>query len=389
MPCWGSLTYQGATSPWSPQMTAWSGDPVPIEMVKKQSPVELMGAVVFQNKNCRNCHALEGVGGQRGPDLTVIGIAVDARTVDRSDLERHARRRQHAGLWQAGQPGRDERAGRVFERAATRRVNRTCREPTPYLRRALRTVPQSWSRFELEFNQARYLDALAAGHGGSPKIWCRMQWTFYLFGSGLVFFIGVGLIVAGLATSFGRGRILASAAPVLMVVGTILAVYSATPLPTWFYLFAILLTIAWLIVDHLGSRVPARARHSARGARRAGLAWRRDGGVTLPFAAHGSEGRRSTTLSLRRFTGGRPYGRPDEELARVGRRGSRFEPGELRRRARRWPRPLSEHKMLRSATESCFWRSEATTCLAQRLPKHSQMTCGGCSSVSADLAERW
>jgi ubiquinol-cytochrome c reductase cytochrome b subunit len=28
---------------------------------------------VFQNKNCRNCHALEGVGGQRGPDLTAVG----------------------------------------------------------------------------------------------------------------------------------------------------------------------------------------------------------------------------------------------------------------------------------------------------------------------------
>jgi ubiquinol-cytochrome c reductase cytochrome b subunit len=33
-----------------------------------------MGAVVFQNKNCRNCHALEGVGGQRGPDLTLVGM---------------------------------------------------------------------------------------------------------------------------------------------------------------------------------------------------------------------------------------------------------------------------------------------------------------------------
>src|SRR4029077_5342158 len=26
-----------------------------------------------QNKNCRNCHALEGVGGKRGPDLTFVG----------------------------------------------------------------------------------------------------------------------------------------------------------------------------------------------------------------------------------------------------------------------------------------------------------------------------
>ena len=30
----------------------------------------MQGAVVFQNKNCRNCHALEDRGGHRGPDLT-------------------------------------------------------------------------------------------------------------------------------------------------------------------------------------------------------------------------------------------------------------------------------------------------------------------------------
>ena len=33
----------------------------------------MQGAVVFQNKQCRNCHALEGIGGTRGPDLTTVG----------------------------------------------------------------------------------------------------------------------------------------------------------------------------------------------------------------------------------------------------------------------------------------------------------------------------
>jgi ubiquinol-cytochrome c reductase cytochrome b subunit len=69
----GVLTYQGATSPWSPQMTAWSGDPVPEGMVRHSSPVELQGALIFQNKSCRNCHALDGSGGRRGPDLTLVG----------------------------------------------------------------------------------------------------------------------------------------------------------------------------------------------------------------------------------------------------------------------------------------------------------------------------
>jgi ubiquinol-cytochrome c reductase cytochrome b subunit len=68
-----ALTYQGATAPWSPEMTAWSGDPVPEAMVRRSTPRQLQGAVVFQNKNCRNCHALEGSGGKRGPDLTGVG----------------------------------------------------------------------------------------------------------------------------------------------------------------------------------------------------------------------------------------------------------------------------------------------------------------------------
>jgi ubiquinol-cytochrome c reductase cytochrome b subunit len=67
------LTYAGATAPWSPKMDAWSGDPVPADVVKRSSPLELQGAAVFQNKNCRNCHALEGSGGRRGPDLTDVG----------------------------------------------------------------------------------------------------------------------------------------------------------------------------------------------------------------------------------------------------------------------------------------------------------------------------
>jgi ubiquinol-cytochrome c reductase cytochrome b subunit len=69
----GTLTYQGATSPWSPKMTAWSGDPIPERLVRDCTPLTLQGAALFQSKNCRNCHALDGVGGERGPDLTAVG----------------------------------------------------------------------------------------------------------------------------------------------------------------------------------------------------------------------------------------------------------------------------------------------------------------------------
>jgi ubiquinol-cytochrome c reductase cytochrome b subunit len=69
----GALTWQGATAPWSPVMTAWSGEPIPQDIVAQSAPRELVGSLVFQNKNCRNCHALEGIGGKRGPDLTFVG----------------------------------------------------------------------------------------------------------------------------------------------------------------------------------------------------------------------------------------------------------------------------------------------------------------------------
>jgi ubiquinol-cytochrome c reductase cytochrome b subunit len=69
----GTLTYMGHSAPWSPEMNAWSGDPIPVKMVSRSTPSELQGAAVFQYKNCRNCHILGGSGGRRGPDLTTVG----------------------------------------------------------------------------------------------------------------------------------------------------------------------------------------------------------------------------------------------------------------------------------------------------------------------------
>src|SRR5262249_52097235 len=53
----GVLTYQGVTSPWSPHMTAWSGDPIPEKLVRNSTPLQLQGAALLQNKDCRHCHA--------------------------------------------------------------------------------------------------------------------------------------------------------------------------------------------------------------------------------------------------------------------------------------------------------------------------------------------
>jgi ubiquinol-cytochrome c reductase cytochrome b subunit len=68
----GTLTYMGQTSPWSPKMNAWSGDPIPVQYVQGRTPTELKGAIVLQNKQCRNCHSLGGEGGERGPALDAV-----------------------------------------------------------------------------------------------------------------------------------------------------------------------------------------------------------------------------------------------------------------------------------------------------------------------------
>jgi ubiquinol-cytochrome c reductase cytochrome b subunit len=66
---WGALTHLGTYTPWSPKMSAWSGAAVPVHFIQNTTPLERQGANVFQYKQCRNCHALGEVGGQRGPAL--------------------------------------------------------------------------------------------------------------------------------------------------------------------------------------------------------------------------------------------------------------------------------------------------------------------------------
>jgi ubiquinol-cytochrome c reductase cytochrome b subunit len=65
----GTFTQLATFSPWSPIMNAWSGDPVPVQYLNGRSPLERQGALVFQVKQCRNCHSIGGSGGLRGPAL--------------------------------------------------------------------------------------------------------------------------------------------------------------------------------------------------------------------------------------------------------------------------------------------------------------------------------
>jgi len=70
--CWGVLTQLGTSTPWSPHMSAWSGDPLPVNYIHKATPLVRQGAVVFQAKQCRNCHSIGGSGGERGPALDMV-----------------------------------------------------------------------------------------------------------------------------------------------------------------------------------------------------------------------------------------------------------------------------------------------------------------------------
>ena len=65
----GVFTHLGMYTPWSPKMNAWSSDPVPAAYLKDRTPLEREGALVFQNKQCRDCHSIGGQGGMRGPAL--------------------------------------------------------------------------------------------------------------------------------------------------------------------------------------------------------------------------------------------------------------------------------------------------------------------------------
>jgi ubiquinol-cytochrome c reductase cytochrome b subunit len=81
------LAWFGLTSPWSPKMEAWSGATIPPKYLKGRTPLEMHGAIVLQNKQCRNCHALGGVGGRRGPALDNVATHLTPEELTRQVLQ--------------------------------------------------------------------------------------------------------------------------------------------------------------------------------------------------------------------------------------------------------------------------------------------------------------
>src|SRR5580765_8324269 len=70
----GTFTHLSGYTPWSPVMDAWSSEPIPMQYLKGRTALERQGALVFQSKQCHNCHALDGHGGQRGPALDDVAV---------------------------------------------------------------------------------------------------------------------------------------------------------------------------------------------------------------------------------------------------------------------------------------------------------------------------
>jgi ubiquinol-cytochrome c reductase cytochrome b subunit len=83
----GVFTHLGTYTPWSPIMGAWSGLPTPVAYLQGRTPLERQGAIVFQQKQCRNCHSIGGAGGLRGPTLDAIAARMTEDQMYRQVLQ--------------------------------------------------------------------------------------------------------------------------------------------------------------------------------------------------------------------------------------------------------------------------------------------------------------
>jgi ubiquinol-cytochrome c reductase cytochrome b subunit len=83
----GTFTNLADKAPWSPEMDAWSGTPIPPKFQHGRTPLERQGAIVFQAKQCRNCHALDNAGGRRGPALDDVAVTLTPDQLVRQVLQ--------------------------------------------------------------------------------------------------------------------------------------------------------------------------------------------------------------------------------------------------------------------------------------------------------------
>jgi len=83
----GTMTHLGQHTPWSPVMDAWSSEPIPSQYVHGRTALERQGALVFQAKQCHNCHSLDDRGGKRGPALDSVALRLNEDQLIRQVIE--------------------------------------------------------------------------------------------------------------------------------------------------------------------------------------------------------------------------------------------------------------------------------------------------------------
>jgi ubiquinol-cytochrome c reductase cytochrome b subunit len=83
----GVFTRLGTYTPWSPIMNAWTSNPIPPAYLRDRTPLERAGAIVLQNKQCRNCHSIGGAGGLRGPALDGVASRMTEDQIIRQVLQ--------------------------------------------------------------------------------------------------------------------------------------------------------------------------------------------------------------------------------------------------------------------------------------------------------------
>jgi ubiquinol-cytochrome c reductase cytochrome b subunit len=83
----GTFTHLSGFTPWSPHMNAWSGDPIPEKNLHGSTALQRQGALVFQVKQCRNCHSLGELGGQRGPALDTVAVRLTSDQLIRQVIQ--------------------------------------------------------------------------------------------------------------------------------------------------------------------------------------------------------------------------------------------------------------------------------------------------------------
>ena len=66
-----SLWVVGRKSPWSPNFKT---KPLPAQIVNSNDSLVIEGSHLFYKKGCQYCHAISGMGGHKGPDLTSVAL---------------------------------------------------------------------------------------------------------------------------------------------------------------------------------------------------------------------------------------------------------------------------------------------------------------------------